>query len=50
MPFGFTNVLAIFQAYVNEVLTELLNIICVTFLNDIYIYSDSIEKYKKYVR
>jgi hypothetical protein len=35
---------------VNEVLTGLLNIICITFINDIYVYSDLIEKYKKHVR
>jgi hypothetical protein len=35
---------------VNEALTELLNIICVTFLNNICIYSDLIEKYEKHVR
>jgi hypothetical protein len=35
---------------VNEALIGLLNIICVTFLDDICIYSDLIEKYKKHVR
>ena len=34
----------------NEALTGLLNIICIAFLNDICIYSDLIEKYKKHVR
>jgi hypothetical protein len=50
MPFGLTNILIIFQAYVNEALTELFNIIYIIFLNDICIYNDLIEKYKKYVR
>jgi hypothetical protein len=50
MSFDLTNVSAIFQTYVNEALTGLLNIICITFLNDICIYSDSIEKYEKHVR
>jgi hypothetical protein len=50
MPFDLTNVSAIFQAYVNEILTELFNIIYIAFLNDICIYSDLIEKYEKHVR
>jgi hypothetical protein len=48
--FGLTNIPATFQIYVNEILTGLLNIICVIFLNDIYIYSDSIEEYEEHVR
>jgi hypothetical protein len=35
MPFDLTNVLATFQAYVNETLIELFNIIYIAFLNDI---------------
>jgi hypothetical protein len=35
---------------VNEVLIGLLNIICITFLNDICIYNDLIEEYEKHVR
>jgi hypothetical protein len=50
MPFGLTNVPAIFQAYVNEILTGLFNIICVAFLDDICIYSDLIKKHKEHVR
>jgi hypothetical protein len=50
MPFGLMNALAIFQAYVNEALTGLFNIIYVAFLDDICIYSDLIEKYEEYVR
>jgi hypothetical protein len=50
MLFDFTNVSATFQTYVNETLTGLLNIIYIAFLNNIYIYSDLIEKHKKHVR
>jgi hypothetical protein len=50
MPFGFTNVPAIFQIYVNEALTGLFNIIYIAFLNNICIYNNLIEKYKKHVR
>jgi hypothetical protein len=50
MPFGLTNAPATFQAYINKTLEDLLNITCVAYLNNIYIYSDSIEEYAKHVR
>jgi hypothetical protein len=50
MPFGLTNAPAIFQAYINKILESFLNITCVVYLNNIYIYSDSIEKHAKHVR
>jgi hypothetical protein len=50
MPFDFTNISATFQAYVNEALTGLFNIIYIAFLDNICIYSDLIEKYEKHVR
>jgi hypothetical protein len=50
MPFRLINAPAIFQAYINKTLKGFLNITCVAYLNNIYIYSDSIEKYTKYVR
>ena len=50
MLFKLTNAPAIFQAYINKTLKSLLDITCVAYLNNIYIYSDSIEKHAKYVR
>ena len=50
MPFELINTPAIFQAYINKTLKGLLNITCVAYLDNICIYSDSIEKYTKYVR
>src|SRR5271154_874450 len=50
MPFKLTNAPATFQAYINKILKGLLDITCVAYLNNIYIYSDSIEEYAKYVR
>jgi Reverse transcriptase (RNA-dependent DNA polymerase) len=50
MPFRLINAPAIFQTYINKTLESLLNITCIAYLNNIYIYSDSIEKYAKYVR
>jgi hypothetical protein len=50
MPFRLINAPATFQAYINKILKGFLNITCVAYLNNIYIYSDSIEEYTKYVR
>jgi hypothetical protein len=50
MPFRLTNAPAIFQAYINKILEDFLNITCVAYLNNIYIYSDSIEEHAKHVR
>jgi Reverse transcriptase (RNA-dependent DNA polymerase) len=50
MPFGLTNAPAIFQAYINEALKGLLDVTCVAYLDDIYIFSDSVEEYAKHVR
>jgi hypothetical protein len=50
MLFKLINAPAIFQAYINKTLKGLLNITCVVYLNNIYIYSDSIEEHAKHVR
>ena len=50
MPFGFTNIPATMQALINNILREYLNRFCVTYLDDILIYSDNIKDYKKHVR
>jgi len=39
MPFGLTNAPATFQAYVQDVLRDLLDIVCVVYLDDILIFS-----------
>jgi hypothetical protein len=50
MFFGLINAPVTFQAYINKTLKNLLDITCVAYLDNICIYSDSIEKYAKYVR
>jgi Reverse transcriptase (RNA-dependent DNA polymerase) len=50
MPFGLTNVSAIFQAYINRALENLLDITCVAYINDICIFNNLNEKYAKHVR
>jgi hypothetical protein len=41
MLFGFINALAIFQAYINHALANLVNIICVIYFDNILIYSQN---------
>lgn len=50
MPFGLTNAPATFQSYINQALSGLLDQFCVVYLDDILIYSDTIEEHTKHVR
>src|SRR5215475_10889000 len=50
MPFGLTNAPADFQAFINDVLRPHLNYFCSAYLNDILVYSNSLDEYKTYVR
>jgi len=49
MQFGFTNTLVTFQRRINSVLGEHLDEFIMVYLDDIIIYLDSKEEYKKYV-
>jgi len=49
MSFELVNASAIFQAYINQTLTERMNFICVVYLNDILIYSQLKEEHKHHV-
>jgi transposase InsO family protein len=50
MPFGLTNAPATFQSYMNEALKGLLDDICVAYMDDIMIFSQSREEHVKHVR
>ena len=50
MPFGLANAPATFQAYINRALSDLLDICCVVYLDDILIYSQSDEQHEEHVR
>ena len=50
MPFGLTNSLATFQAYINKALSRLVDVVCVVYLDDILIYSENLEDYRQHVR
>ncbi len=49
MSFELANASATFQAYINWALAEHMNFICVVYLNDILIYSQSEKKHKHHV-
>jgi hypothetical protein len=50
MPFSLTNAPASFQRWMNEVLSDYLDIFCIAYLDNILIYSDSMEEHRKHVR
>jgi transposase InsO family protein len=50
MPFGLANAPATFQAYINHALSDLLDMVCVVYLDDILIFSNNDEEHTKHVR
>ncbi|KAI0995691.1 Transposon Tf2-9 polyprotein, partial [Podosphaera aphanis] len=49
MPFGLTNAPATFQHFVNDCLRNYLDIFCKAYLDDILIYSDTLEEHQVHV-
>src|SRR6266436_4457219 len=49
MPFGLSNMPAAFQRFINEVLGDLMDVCMVGYLDDILIYSDSLEDHRDHV-
>ena len=50
MPFGLTNAPADFQHFINDVLRPFLDVFCTAYLDDILVYSESLEQHKQHVR
>src|SRR5258707_13527646 len=50
MPFGLTNAPAVFQRFINKVLGNLLDICTVGYIDDILIYSDSVDQHRDHVQ
>src|SRR5258706_1514568 len=50
MPFGLSNALVAFQRFINEVLGDLMDVCMVGYLDDILVYSDSLEDHQNHVQ
>ncbi|KAI2664269.1 Transposon Tf2-9 polyprotein [Labeo rohita] len=50
MPFGLCNSPSVFQQFINDVLRDMLGRWCYTYLDDILIYSKTLEKHTQHVR
>ena len=47
MPFGFTNAPATFQRWINGIPSQELNMCCITYLDDVVIYSDTLDRHEQ---
>ena len=50
MPFGLTNAPSVFQHLMNDIFRDLLDVYCVIYIDDILIYSETLEDHKVHVR
>ena len=50
MPFRLTNALAAFQCLMNNIFLDLLDIWILIYLDDILIYSDTLEEHHRHIR
>ena len=49
MPIGFINALTIFQIIINHILHDLLNNKILVYINNIFIYTKTIEEYNRLI-
>ena len=50
MPFGLTNAPAPMQAYANDCLRDFLDLFYIVYLDDILIYSNTLEEHISHIR
>ena len=50
MQFGLTNAPATFQHFINDTLRPFLDRFCTAYLDDIFIYSETIQEHRNHVR
>jgi hypothetical protein len=50
MPFGLANAPAAFQSYINATLPPYLDVFVITYLDNIVVYSNTVEEHRKHVR
>jgi hypothetical protein len=48
--FGLSNILVIFQAWINKILYLYLDVFCTVYINNILVYLDNLLEYKKYIK
>ena len=50
IPFGLTNAPTTFQAYINKALQGLVNRFCIVYLDDILIFSKTVEEHHQHIQ
>ncbi|KAK3553382.1 hypothetical protein QTP70_003555 [Hemibagrus guttatus] len=50
MPYGLANAPAVFQSFINEIFRDIMNKYVVAYIDDILIYSKSVEEHQSHVR
>jgi len=50
MPFGLSNASSVFQTFINEIFSDLLDICIVIYLDNILICSDNLKEHKDHVK
>ena len=50
MPFNLTNTPPSFQAYAHECFYNFLDLFCIVFFDDIFVFSETLEKHVAYVK
>jgi hypothetical protein len=48
--FGLSNILVIFQAWINEIFYLYLDVFYIVYIDDILVYLDNLFEYKKYIK
>ena len=49
MPFGLCNAPKTFQSYINNFLQEYLDVFCIAYLDNVFVYSTNEEKYTEHM-
>ena len=50
MPFGLNNILVTFQRLMNKVLRQYIGKFMQVYLDDVIIYSNNLDEYKRYIK
>ena len=50
MPFGLTNAPVAFQCFMNDIFSNLLDMCIISYLDNIWIYSEDMTQHKKHIK